>query len=953
MKRIMKPIALAFLGTMLFQGSVQAFTLNEIGKQAFSVKDSLSFDKPLPFDNEVKVGTLPNGFQYFIRKNVEPKNRVTMYLALKVGSILETDAQHGLAHFMEHMNFNGLKHFPKNELVNYLQKAGVRFGADLNAYTGFDQTVYQLPIASDDPELLKNGLQVMRDWAQDALLTGEEIDKERGVILEEMRGGRGAQQRMRDQYFPMLLNNSLYANRLPIGTEDIVSNFPHEQLRKFHKDWYRPDLQALIIVGDIDVAYIEKEVKRLFSDMKTIPNPPKRQVYTVPLLNKNQFKAVTDPETTGTSVQVIIKLPGKKIKTVGDYREYLLKSVYRQMLNGRLGELRQSADTPFLSANVSIGEFIGGLDTYTAFVHTKPGELERGFKALVRELERVQKHGFTKTEFDRIITSISKANENAYTERNKTRSEEYVERYLSYYLDEMPAMSDEDGYQLTKKLLPTLTLEEVEAITKTHYVDINRDILIMAPEKEKNSLPTESQVNTWFSQVEAENIATYEDKVSELPLLSKQPQKGGSIVSSKNLVAVGAKELILSNGVKVILKPTTFKNDEILITSFSPGGTSLYSDADYFSASYANSLVSASGVGQLNAIELGKYMTGKNVSINVSVGERNEGISGYSDKEGLKTAFELIYGYFTEPRIDDDVFQSTIARSISSLVNQENDPNFIFRRDMLKLLYKGNIRRTPITEANIRKINKERALSIFKDRFADASDFTFVITGSFTEEEIKPYLEGYLAALPSLKRKEKAKDLGLYEPKKGLKHTTYKGKEQKAFVSLSYRGDYKYNEIENINMSALESTLTIKLLERLREEEGGVYGVRASSGLSKYPKGRYNFQVNFGTGTEKYQSLIKSTLEEIEKIKKNGPSQEDLDKFKIEQKRQLEFIVKDNSFWSSYISKSYQYNEPLVTPEQKMKILDKVTPKSVQKVANKYLKNSQLFEFVLLPDEMK
>ncbi|MFJ1473126.1 M16 family metallopeptidase [Capnocytophaga cynodegmi] len=951
MQKFVKSAALAFLGTMLFQ-SAEASSLEKNNGTYVMPKDSLSLEKALPFDNEVKTGTLPNGFQYFIRKNVEPKNRVTMYLAFKVGSILETESQLGLAHFLEHMNFNGLKHFPKNELVNYLQKAGVRFGGDLNAYTGFDQTVYQLPIASDDPELLKNGLQVMRDWAQDALLTSEEIDKERGVILEEMRGGRGAHQRMRDQYFPMVFNGSRYANRLPIGTEPIVSNFPYEELRKFHRDWYRPDLQSLIVVGDIDEAYIEKEIKRLFSDMRTTPNAPKREVYKVDLLNKNQFMVVTDPEMTATVAQIMIKHPEMKAKTIGDYRQLLMRSVYGQMLNARLGELLQSANTPFLRAHVSISGFLGGLDMYGATVMAKPNELEKGFKSLVRELERIKKHGFTKTEFDRVITSIQKSNETSYTERDKKTSGEYVDRYLNYYLEGQPAMSNEDSYQLTKKLLPTLTLKEVEDLGRHYYADINRDILIMAPEKDKNSLPNESQVNKWISEVESEAIAAYEDKVSDLPLLAKQPQKG-SIVSSKELADVKAKELTLSNGVKVVLKPTIFKNDQILISSYSPGGISLYGDNDYFSASYASSLVNTSGLGQLNSVELTKYMTGKDVSMSAYIGELSEGISGQSDKEGLKTAFELIYAFFTEPRIDDDVFQSIIARSISSMANQENDPNFVFQRDMLKRLYNGSIRRTPITEANLKKVDKNRALSIFKDRFADASDFTFVITGSFTEEEIKPYLEDYLAALPNLKRNEKGKDLGLYEPKKGFKHTTKKGKEEKVSVILSYIGDYKYNDMENINMQALESVLTLRLLERLREEEGGVYGTGANVSYSKFPKNRYSVEVSFGTAVDKYQSLIKSAFEEIEKIKKNGPTQEDLDKFKIEQERQMELIVKENSFWSRYILDGYQLQKPLREPNKYLEDLKKVTSKSVQKVANKYLKQNSLFEFILLPDNVK
>ena len=943
-----KPFASAFLLLSLFQLSqpLQAITLQELR----SAVDTLSWDAPLPFDQEVKTGKLENGFQYFIRKNVEPKDRVTMYLATKVGSILETEEELGLAHFMEHMNFNGLKHFPKNELVDYLQRAGVRFGSDLNAYTGFDKTVYQLPIPSDDPELLKNGLQVLRDWAQDALLTDDEIDKERGVVLEEMRGGRGAGQRMRDQYLPIMLNNSRYSHRLPIGTERVIRNFPSDVLRNFHKKWYRPDLQALIIVGDIDVETMEAEINRLFSDLTSPLNFPEHVEYNVPLLDENQFIAVTDPEMTYTVGQISIKHPEEKVETVLDFRKSMLKSVYSTMLNARLSELAQSAHPPFIQASVGIDEFLGGLDAYTAFFVAKPNEFEEGFKALVRELERVQKHGFTATEFARAIVSIQKNNETAYIERDKKKSENYVNRYLNFYLEDSPALSNEDLYQLYKQLLPTLTLGEVDAIGESFYIDTNRDVIIMAPDQEKENLPDQQQVDVWFEEVEREAVGVYEDKVSDLPLISKEPQ-GGKVAAEKNMDAIEAKEWTLSNGVKVILKPTTFKNDEILISAFSPGGTSLYSDSDYFSAAQAANLVNSSGVGQLNTIELRKYMTGKNVNISPYINERNEGVSGYTDKEGLHTAFELIYGYFTEPRIEDDIFQSIITRSLSMISNQESDPSFVFRKTILESLYNGSIRRMPISAEGIKQIDKERALAIYKERFADASDFVFTIVGSFTEAEIKPYLENYLAALPALDRNEQAKDLGLYEPSQGFEKVVHKGQEEKANVMLTYYGDYTFNEMENLNMNALESVLSIKLIERLREEESGVYGTGARASTNKDPKNRYSFTVSFGTGVDQYESLIRSVLDEINKVKQSGPLASDLEKFKIEQQRQLELSLKENKFWMGQLSGAYQRKEDPTYINHYLKDLDKISIESVKETANKYLKEDRLFRFILLPDE--
>lgn len=947
---ILKPLALAFLLPFTAE-MANAYVPSSLNSEAKVVlmNDTLQWDAKLPFDKDVVKGKLANGFQYYIRKNTEPEKRVTMYLAIKVGSVLEEENQKGLAHFLEHMNFNGLKHFPKNDLIDYLQKAGVRFGSDLNAYTSFDETVYQLPIPSDDPELLKNGLQVMRDWAQDAMLDTEEINKERGIIMEEMRGGRGAQQRMRDQYIKVMLNGSRYSERLPIGTEDIIMNFDPQVIRDFHKDWYRPDLQSLIIVGDIDPKQMEAEIKRLFSDMKVPKTIKPRKEYKVDLLNKNQFIKVTDPEMPYTVGQIFMKHPEEKVVTVKDYRKDLLKDVFNQMINARFSELGQSANPPFIQGGVDISGFLGGLDNMGAFFVSKPGQFEEGFKAVVREMDRFQKFGFTETEFKRAISSIAKSNETSYTERDKRKSDSYVDTYLNNFLNEGPALSNEDRYLITKQLLPTLTLKEVEAVGKQFYVDTNRDVLILAPEADKDKLPDEGTVNTWFADVDKEDLKAYDDKVSDLPMLSKTPVKG-SIKSEKSIDKIATKELVLSNGVKVLLKPTKFKNDQIMINAYSPGGTSLYSDADYMSASFAGNLVNSSGIGQLNTVELQKNLTGKDVNISPYISERSEGLRGATDKESLKTAFEMIYGYFTEPRIEDDIFQSVISKQKDMMANRDSDPSFVYGDAIQRTLYGDNIRRVPFSLKDLDKVNQARALEIYKDRFADASDFTFVIVGSFTEDEIKPYLEEYLAALPTTNRKESGKDLNLYEKNKGIEKVVNKGKEAKATVRLALYGDYNYNEQENLNTSALETILSNKLLERLREEESGVYGTRAGFNGSKFPKERYSFAIVFSTSVDKYQSLINSALDEIKKIKANGPSQVDIDKFKIEEKRQLELNLKENGFWAGQILGAVQNQTDPTEVTRYLEDLDKVTIESVKAVANKYLIEENFYKFILLPD---
>ncbi|TCV14031.1 zinc protease [Sphingobacterium alimentarium] len=953
--KFLKPLAVAFLLPATFsslhaESNFNATVSTEI--QSILRQDTLAWTSPLPFDKDVKVGKLKNGFTYYIRRNTEPEKRVTMYLPMKVGSILETEEERGLAHFLEHMNFNGLKNFPKNELVDYLQKAGVRFGSDLNAYTGFNETVYQLPIPSDDPELLKNGLQVMRDWAQDAMLQSDEIDKERGIIMEEMRGGRGAGQRIQDQMLPVLFNGSLYSERLPIGTEKVVMGFDHKLIRDFKDRWYRPDLQSIIIVGDVDPQEMEKEVVRLFSDMKVVKKPVVRKDFGIDLLNKNQFKVITDPEMPQTIMRILIKHPKTQVRTVADYRTSLLEGVFNEVINARLREIAQKPESPFLQGFVAIDNFMSLLQTMMLAAVPKPGQLEESTKTVFRELKRFEHFGITETEFQRAIAMYAKSNETAYQERDKVKSDNYVNKYLEHFLRGDAALSIEDEYNLVNQLLPTLTLKEVEATGNKYYAETNRDIIIVGPEKDKEKMPSEAVVDKWLADVNAEKLTAYEDQVSDLPLLSSEPAKG-AITSTKSIDAIGSKELTLSNGVKVVLKPTNFKNDQILISASSDGGHSLYEDKDYFAASNAASLVNASGVGQLNAVEIRKYLTSKNVRISPYISERNEGLSGSTDKEGLKTAFEMIHGYFTQPRLDDDIFQGIVSQIVASMENRENEPRFVFQSAINKALYGNNIRKNAPNPEDIQAIDKNRTLEIFKERFADASDFTFTIVGSFSEEDIKPYLEQYLGSLPSTNRKEQARDLKILPPTKGLNVVVNKGKEAKAQVSMAFLGDYTYSEDENINMDALESVLSIKLLERLREDESGVYGTGASASYSKFPTGRYSFNIGFGTSLDKYESLINSALDEIAKVKKNGPTQVDLDKFIIEKTRQYELDLKENNFWLGEISSAYRLKED---PTETLKYLDKlkkVNVSSVKAVAEKYLKEDRLFKFILLPEESK
>jgi len=925
-----------------------SFSQAKLPKSA--AKSSVAKTDVLPLDSAVKVGKLPNGFTYYIRKNIEPKSRVTLYLANKVGSVLENDDQQGLAHFMEHMSFNGTKHFPKNEMVSYLQKAGVRFGADLNAYTSFDETVYQLPIPTDDPEILKNGFQIMRDWAQEATLDSTEIEKERGVVLEEKRLGKSAQQRLQYKYLPIILNQSRYSNRLPIGTEEVLKNFTASTIRSFYADWYRPNLQALIVVGDIDVNATEKTIKDLFSNLKSPAKPRERIKYTIPLAQKNQFFVATDKEFPVTVVQVLIKFPESKLITTADYHQSILRGLYNRIIGARIAELSKQANPPFIQGGNSIGGFLANLDVATSIIVGKPGELEKGFKAVWTEVERAKKFGFTQTELDRAKDALLQNIESAYKEKDKTNSDNYVREYLNLFLKQEASPGITYEYHFYKDNLGGITLDEINGVVKKYLVDVNRDIIILGPDKDAATLPTEAIVNGWVADVQKSDISAYVDNVSVKPLLAKKPV-AGKVVAEKKLDGIGVVELTLSNGVKVELKPTDFKNDEINFNAFSPGGTSLYTDEEFESANRASSLINNSGVADYNSVQLTKYLTGKIVRVSPYISERTEGISGSAAPKDLETALQLVYLYFTQPRKDVDVYKGLLSQEKASIANRSNDPPSVFSDTVSAVLGNYSVRRTGPSIEKYDKINLDRAFEIYKDRFADASDFTFTFVGSFDVEKLKPLLEQYLGALPSTKRIESARNLGIHIPAGKIQKQVFKGQEPKSTVRLTFSGVYQYNETENNLLDALSEVLNIKLIERLREDESGVYGVGSRASYSKYPENRYSFSIAFGCAPENVEKLISSALDEVKKIRDNGPLLVDVEKVQAEERRLTEVQLKENGFWLGYLNGQFQNNE---NPEQILSYqeeLKKLTPEALKVAANKYLSGDNFVRLVLYPEK--
>lgn len=909
-------------------------------------------DSILPRDPDLKTGVLPNGFTYYIRRNTEPVNRATFYLPMKAGSVLENENELGLAHFLEHMAFNGTKNFPKNALINYLQTNGVRFGADINAYTSFDETVYQLPLPTDNPEIIKNGLQILRDWAGDILLQTDEIEKERGVIIEEKRTGKGAADRMQKQYLPMLLNHSRFVDRLPIGTEEILLNFKPEIIREFYKKWYRPDLQGLIVVGDIHVDQMEKWIIEKFSDLKNPSSPKERTKYSVPLTGSNQFMAVTDHEQTNTIIQVLIKQEASTFKTVEDFKKSMHKQLFNNMMSARITELSKQENPPFLQGGSSIGNFMLNVDVASMIAVVKPGELKTGLKAILAEVERVKRFGFTKTELERTRQALMTYYESLFREKDKTHSQVFVNKYLKMFLNNEAAPGPDYDYKFYREHLPLVSLEDVNKLASEYYTDKNRDILILAPENQKENLPSENIVLQWMDDVSSSELTPYNDGVSGKALMSKIPA-AGKILKEKEIKSLGIKELTLSNGIKVVLKQTDFKNDEIRFSSYSPGGNSLYSNEDFQSAVNAPGIVASSGVSEFNSIELPKVIAGKMVSISPYISERYEGINGSASPADLETSLQLVHLFFTEPRIDTGIVKGLVSNFKSSLTNRANDPNSVFSDSANALLGNYHPRRTGPTIEKANQISSARAFEIYKDRFADASDFTFFFVGNINEDSVKPLLETYLGSLPSINRKEKARDLGIRIPSGQIKKVIYKGTEDKAFVQLVFSGDYKYDLKQNLFMNGLEEILKIRLTERLRETEEGVYSPSASVNYNLQPEPRYNVSIGFSCSPENVDKLIAATVDEIQQLQTKGPDEKDVKKFISEQQRTRQTQLKTNNYWLSYLSGQYKTNGNLNDVSKYDELLKKVSSKDIQKTAKKYLSDKNYIQLILLPETIK
>ncbi|MDQ6764083.1 MAG: insulinase family protein [Bacteroidota bacterium] len=909
--------------------------------------------KNLPVDPTVKVGKLANGLTYYIRKNTKPEKKVQLRLVVNAGSVLEQPDQQGLAHMMEHMNFNGSTHFKKNELVNYLQSIGVQFGADLNAYTGFDETVYILPIPSDDPGKVDKGFTILEDWAGNASLDTAEINKERGVVLEESRLGKGANERMRNKYFPELFNGSMYAARLPIGKDSIIQNFKASSLSSFYKTWYRPDLMAVVVVGDIDPAEAEKEIIKHFAHFKNpVKEIPRPSIVAIAERKQNKGMVLTDKEQTINVLQVFNYVEkAKPITTWNDYRQSIVENLFNTLINERLSELSQLADPPFLFGNTAFSNFIRGYRAFISIAVTGDKPVKNAIDSLLVTTGSVSKYGFLASELERVKSSLLNQVQTEYDDRNKTESGRLVQEYVNNFLTKTPIVGTAARYDFIKHILPTITLQEVNDVAKKMDSKQGKFALLLAPEKNTAQLPSDDELVNFILTAQNLPAKPYTEKALASSLMDKAPE-AGKITGEKKDAVLGTTDLTLSNGITITIKPTEFKNDDIQMDSWRWGGSVNYGLADKENAQNAPNIVQSMGVKDMSSIDLNKFLAGKTVSVQPYINPYDEGMQGSSSVKDFETFLQLIHLYFTEPRKDEQLFASYISTQKGFLKNAKSNPNSYFADTVARLEYNNSPWAPVIPDASdFDKISLDRSFNIYKEIFGNAYGWHFTFVGNMDVDKMKPLLEMYLGSLPSKEKENKFTDQGLRPVKGVVQAVVNKGAAKQSIVRLIFTGDAKYSPDEDLKLNVLMAALNIKFIEKLREEMSGIYGGGMNGSLINRPYNHYVINVSFPCGPENVDKLTAAALDLIKNAKEKGVEQKDLDKVKETLKKQNDDQLTQNDHWLDVLTRSWiERDDPHWIYDYSKKVAA-LTVADMQQTANKYFNMDNYIKAVLNPEK--
>ena len=910
---------------------------------------------PLPVDKNVRIGQLDNGLTYYIRHNKLPENRAEFYNAQKVGSILEEPQQRGLAHFLEHMAFNGTKNFPGDDkglgVIPWCETVGIKFGTNLNAYTSIDETVYNISNAPiDRTGVLDSCLLILHDWSNYILLKDDEIDKERGVIREEWRSRNSGMLRVYTDLLPTIYQGDKYADCMPIGSIDVINNFPYKDIRDYYHKWYRPDLQGIVIVGDIDVDTVEAKLKAVFADVQKPVNPAERTYYPV-TDNKEPIVAIgTDKEVDDPSIEIYFKqdaTPDSEKNNVGYLASQYMTSMISSMLNARLSELVQSANPPFTRASSYYSDFFVAKtkEAFALSASSKADGIETALKTLLQETERARRFGFTESEYARARANYLQSLESAYNEREKTKHGSYVREYVQNFLNGEPIPGIEAEYAMMNQLAPNIPLQAMNMVMQQLVPDSNQVVIIAGPAKEGLKYPTKEEVINLLKGMKDLDLQAYVDKVSDEPLMKEAP-KGGKIISEKEGDIYGSTKLVLSNGVTVYVKKTDFKADEIRMKGTSLGGKSIFPDKDALNFAVMDNVIAVGGLGNFSQVDLTKVLAGKKVSVNAGLGATTENVFGTCSPKDFETMMQLTYLTFTAPRKDAEAFESFKNRMKAQLESAQANPLSSINDSLQKAMYNNHPRVVMMKPEMVDQIDYDRILEMYNDRFKDASDFTFYFVGNIDLETAKPLIAEYLGALPAINRKETFKDTKM-SIRKGVYKNEYAKEQQTptATIVFLYSGKAPYTLKNDILLSFATQVLDMVYTEEVREKEGGTYGVNCFGDLQKYPKEQLLLQIVFQTDPAKKDKLAGIVVDELKKLAAEGPSDVHLQKVKEYMLKKYADNQKENGYWMNNLNDYFYYGMDMT--EGYTDIVNSITAKDIQKFVSDLLKQGNEIEVTM------
>ncbi len=921
-----------------------------IGKIFADNSEYKNLQEKIPADPKIKIGTLENGIKYYIKYNPKPENRMTLRMPFKCGSNHEDDDQKGLAHFIEHMAFNGTKNFPKDSLINFLEKTGVRFGADLNAHTWYNETVYKLQVPTDDEKLIAQGFQVLEDWAHNISFDHEEIDKERGVVVEEWRLRRGAYERTYLEHLEEFAAGSRYVDRYTIGDTAILKNAPYDVFKRYYKDWYRPDMFAVIVVGDIDINKAEGLVKKHFSNIKMPANPREYKKYKVPFHKELKASVAIDPEMTSASVTLAFKHDRENDGTYGFYRQDIVVNLFTQMLNQRLADLTKTGTPPFQYAYVYNGEAMGFQKAMNVAAGLNMEDIMTGYNAVLTELFRAYQNGFTDTELERAKAEMLRMIDQYYNEREKTESVNYAEEYIRNFFENESIPGIESEQKLYHKWMPGISADEVMKTTRDFLKNENMVIMLSSLQKEGLNVPTEKELLDVYNQIRNSKLEPYVDEVSDAPLFSASIIPG-KVTGEKVIEGIGSYEWKLSNGATVIVKKTDFKEDEILLSSYQFGGSSISDDAKWLSAEYAARIANRGGVGDFSQITLEKKLAGKLVNVSPSIWDIGQGMYGSCSPEDIETMMQLINLYFNQPRKDKEALEAFMTIQKQRIRDSKNSPYKPLIDSIQYFLSNYDERSKPMTEEMLDKINLDEAYNFYKSMFSNANGITFFFVGNIDVVKFRPMVEKYIGSLPSKEKAPNYRDRGVRPPKTAAKKEIYKGVDPKSYVYMVMNGDFEYGEYNRHVLKSLCEVANIKLREVMREDKSGVYGVGCYPSFENHPYQGYTITFSFGCDPLRVEELIGELKKVIQSMKDELPEEEYMTKIIETQKRTFETSKKENRFWLNNLRMYHMNGMDMSNIEKIPDMADRLTKQQIKDAANKYFNFNSLKQFILYPED--